>query len=506
MKATIHIEYEVNCIVQGLTPDHISHFWNAYGIFAENHFFNPKFKLGSWDGMIRYFHSTGKTYVHLLGEIIPTLASLGYDIDVNDLRSGKFVEAKMITADIFSHYIFEDSGQPLMLRDHQVEITNCLLTEGSGIAIAATGAGKTFICAAIAKQYGNEGLRTIVIVPSQDLVMQTREDFLMLSMDCGEYSGDIKEYQSNQMCVSTWQALQKNPHIVKDFDVVIVDEAHNLRGNVLTKLLNEYGHNISHRFGVTGTLPKGLTDAMAVKVAVGDVKIAVDAKRLMELGILASLDIHIEQLDENFKDRYEEYKVEWTASINPNKGKLLTYKKFKDSYFPDYTSEKTYLQKKTERLDHLSEKLSRLSESGNVFVLVDGVNFGKKLASLIPGAVFVHGKDKKKARKEIYSQFAENDNLCVLATVNIASTGLNIPRIYHLALIDIGKSFTRVIQSIGRGLRKAKDKDHVEVWDFCSDLKYGKKHLTERTKYYNEAQYPHKKHTYEYEIAEGVEV
>ena len=135
---------------------------------------------------------------------------------------------------------------------------------------------------------------------------------------------------------------------------------------------------------------------------------------------------------------------------------------------------------------------------GNVFCLVDGVNFGKKLAKLIPGAVFVHGKDKKKARKEVYQLFKDNDNLVVIATVHIASTGLNIKRIFNLMFIDVGKSFIRVIQTIGRGLRKAPDKDHVDVTDICTDLKYGKKHLRERVKFYNEAKYPHKKRKINY--------
>jgi len=86
----------------------------------------------------------------------------------------------------------------------------------------------------------------------------------------------------------------------------------------------------------------------------------------------------------------------------------------------------------------------------------------------------------------------------VIATVNIASTGLNIKRIFNLMFIDVGKSFIRVIQSIGRGLRKAPDKDYVDVTDICTDLKYGKRHVRERIKFYTEAKYPHKKRKINY--------
>jgi superfamily II DNA or RNA helicase len=57
-------------------------------------------------------------------------------------------------------------------------------------------------------------------------------------------------------------------------------------------------------------------------------------------------------------------------------------------------------------------------------------------------------------------------------------------------MLESGKSFTRVIQSIGRGIRKADDKDFVQVWDITASSKYAKKHLTERKRYYKEAKYP----------------
>jgi superfamily II DNA or RNA helicase len=75
---------------------------------------------------------------------------------------------------------------------------------------------------------------------------------------------------------------------------------------------------------------------------------------------------------------------------------------------------------------------------------------------------------------------------------------LNINRIFNLVFVDVGKSFIRVIQGIGRGLRKAADKDSVVVTDICGDLKYSKKHLKHRTNYYEEAQYPFKKHKIDY--------
>ena len=112
--------------------------------------------------------------------------------------------------------------------------------------------------------------------------------------------------------------------------------------------------------------------------------------------------------------------------------------------------------------------------------------------------LYLSGKDKMKDRKEVYNLFKDNDNVVVIATVQIASTGLNIKRIFNMMFIDVGKSFIRVIQTIGRGLRKAPDKDFVDVTDLCSDLKYSRKHVAERIKFYKEAQYPYKKRIVDY--------
>jgi len=72
----------------------------------------------------------------------------------------------------------------------------------------------------------------------------------------------------------------------------------------------------------------------------------------------------------------------------------------------------------------------------------------------------------------------------------VAAVGINIPRIFNLVLLEPGKSFVRVIQSIVRGIRRAEDKDFVQIWDLTSSTKYAKKHLTERKRFYKEAQYP----------------
>jgi len=181
----------------------------------------------------------------------------------------------------------------------------------------------------------------------------------------------------------------------------------------------------------------------------------------------------------------------------------LSYRNFKESYFPDYSAEKEYLRHNTIRTGWIAALIEskRNDEKGNVLCLVDSIPFGRQLAALIPNAIFVNGKDMKttKEKQEVYNLFKQQDNLVVIATVNIAGTGLSIRRIFHLITVDIGKSFVRVIQGIGRALRIADDKDCVTMADVCSDLKYSKAHLAQRISYFKEAQYDYKLHKISYD-------
>jgi superfamily II DNA or RNA helicase len=141
-------------------------------------------------------------------------------------------------------------------------------------------------------------------------------------------------------------------------------------------------------------------------------------------------------------------------------------------------------------MKYISSLVKTISQGGNTLVLVDRIESGRIICSNIEDSVFISGEVKTKDRKEEYDEVATADKKIIVATYGVAAVGINIPRIFNLVLLEPGKSFVRVIQSIGRGIRKADDKDFVEIWDITATTKYAKKHLTERKKYYKEAKYP----------------
>lgn len=259
---------------------------------------------------------------------------------------------------------------------------------------------------------------------------------------------------------------------------IVVSNCHGIKGKKLTNLLIEHGKHITHRFGLTGTLPKGKADAMAVHIAIGPVRYTIPAHELIEQGWLATPNITVLQMDD----------ITRLESLYNEDNNI------------SFDTEVSFLQTDNTRLGWMADYITQkgAEAKGNVLCLVTSVTFGKKLKKLMPDAYFLYGKDKQKVRKEVYDLFETHDNLVVIATVQIAGVGLSIDRIFNLIFIDGGKSFIRIIQMIGRGLRKGKDKDTVDVTDICSNLDYSKKHLRERVKYYNEAQYKHIKRVITY--------
>jgi superfamily II DNA or RNA helicase len=185
----------------------------------------------------------------------------------------------------------------------------------------------------------------------------------------------------------------------------------------------------------------------------------VSAFDLQEKGVLAQLDIQILQ----------------TTDVQ---------------VFRNYQEEYSWLVTDPHRITWIAEKIKKISEAGNTLVLVNRIDTGEKLINGIPDAVFISGSVKLDDRKEEYDEIKTSDNKIIVATYGVAAVGINIPRIFNLVLIEPGKSFVRVIQSIGRGIRKAEDKDFVQIWDITSTCKYAKRHLTERKKYYKDAKYP----------------
>ena len=473
----IVIQDEVNVKVENLPVENRRKIANKLKFQVPYARYLPQYKLGRWDGNVAFFGIGGTGYVNHLDTIVNSIVEQGIEIsEIVDHREKHDLSFNAITEDYWKDQgtVWPEghmmAGEPIVLRDYQVETVNNFLNNPQALQEVATGAGKTIITATLSHLMEKLG-RTLVIVPNKSLVTQTEEDYVNCGLDVGVYFGDRKELgKTHTIC--TWQSLNILDKKSKNYDdvltlaeflegvqTVIIDEVHQAKAEVLKKLLTQNLKHAPIRWGLTGTVPKEQFEFQSILASIGPVIGNISAKELQDKGVLANCHVNIVQ--------------------------MIDIKSF-----AGYPEELKFLVTDAERIKYIGKLLNNIKNSGNTLILVDRISAGELLLEAIPDSVFIKGDVKLKDRKEQYDEVKEATNKVIIATYGVAAVGINIPRIFNLVLIEPGKSFVRVIQSIGRGVRKAEDKDFVQIWDITSTCKYAKRHLTSRKKFYKEAQYP----------------
>jgi superfamily II DNA or RNA helicase len=474
-KCKLIIEDEVNIKLEGLDVDVRRQISSALKFEVPYAKHMPQYKLGRWDGKVAFFGIGGTGYVNHLDKVVEILQKNKVDISE--------IEDRRITVDLHFDKIAEDfwgdtvwpkghpaEGERIMMRDYQVEVINNFLDNPQGLQEVATGAGKTIITATLSKVTEKYG-RSIVVVPNKSLVGQTEKDYINCGLDVGVYFGDRKELgKTHTIC--TWQSLNILDKKHKDgtsvlslaeflegVSTIIIDEVHQAKAEVLKRLLTQNLRNAPIRWGLTGTVPKEAFEFESIHASLGPVIGRISAKELQDRGVLSNCHVNVVQMLDT-------------------------------QVFRDYQSELKYLVTDPDRLAYIARLMNLVSQSGNTLILVDRISAGQELQRLIPGSTFISGSMKVNDRQESYDEIQDATNMTIIATYGVAAVGINIPRIFNLVLYEPGKSFVRVIQSIGRGVRKAKDKDFVQIWDLTSSCKFAKRHLTARKKFYKDAEYP----------------
>ena len=476
------IRDEVNVKFENLSLEHRKHLSNKFKFEIPYARHLPAVKLGRWDGKVSFFGLGGNTYLALVGQILHILEDAGVYVELEDQRTPHNFEFKLIDQNYLSDINWPknhpNAGQSIVLRDYQVETINKFLENPQCIQEIATGAGKTIITAALCKLVENYG-RTLTIVPNKSLVTQTEDDFLACNLDVGVYYGDRKEL-GRQNTIATWQSLnvlEKKSRddettafleAIENINTIIEDEVHMAKADVLKRMLTGPFAKCGIRWGLTGTVPKADYEFFGLKCSIGEVANRIAAKELQDKGVLAQCNVNVLQTQDHPE-------------------------------FKNYQEELKWLTTDETRMSWIAKTIEDIATTGNTMILVDRISAGELLEKKITDSVFISGSTKNTERKEHYDEVSIAQHKVIIATYGVAAVGINIPRIFNLVLIEPGKSFVRVIQSIGRGIRKAEDKDHVNIWDITSSCKFAKRHLGQRKKFYKEANYPYNIEKIDYE-------
>jgi superfamily II DNA or RNA helicase len=248
---------------------------------------------------------------------------------------------------------------------------------------------------------------------------------------------------------------------------VIGDEAHQFKSKSLVSIMSKL-HDAKYRFGFTGTLDGTQTHKLVLEGLFGATYKLIKTDELIKKGYLSKLDIKVLLLKHE-PQKFEVYEDEVQYLISHNK---------RNKFIKNLT----------------------LDLKGNTLVLFNRVaTHGEPLYEVINKdksdnrkVFFIHGGVDTEERELVRKITEEETNAIIVASYGTFSTGINIRNLHNIVFASPSKSRIRNLQSIGRVLRKGKEKTSATLYDIADEIKYKSKknytlnHLIERIKIYNE--------------------
>ena len=432
--------------------------FDFFSFTVPNAKFMPSVKNRYWDGKVRLFSiKTNKIYIGLLPYVDEFCRERGYDIiGINDIIGNKERQPDI--------EFIQELGLPFEPRDYQLDAFRTAVQYGRQLLLSPTASGKSLIIYLLARYYNK---KTIIIVPTTSLVEQMAKDFKEYGYDkeiCKIYSK--QPVFDSDITISTWQSFSKAPkEIMQSFDVVVGDEAHLFKANVLKGILEKM-KKTAIRFGTTGTLDGSECHRLQLEGLFGPVKKVVSTKELMDEGTIANLSIDC-------------------VILCHTKQKKMTYQEEMD-----------YLVSNDARNEFICNLVYSLK--GNTLVLFQYVEkhgtvlHGKMFKRLGENLHYVYGGTDTEDREAVREIVEKAKDDTILASYGTFSTGVNIKRIDNIVFASPSKSKIRNLQSIGRGLRKVDGKDSMRLFDIADDLQcdnYTLNHLKDRINIYNEERF-----------------
>jgi superfamily II DNA or RNA helicase len=435
--------------------------------------FMPQFRTKHWDGKIRLFNvQTGEIYVGLLDKLIDFCENHKYKFE---LEYSKFYGLPGDMNDSISLEGVEDYMKSICShdpRDYQIKGVYDALKYNRKLLVSPTASGKSLMIYSIVRYFTEQQRNILLVVPTTSLVEQMYKDFddygWSAEEHCHRVYGGNERVSDRQVTISTWQSIYKlDKSFFKNFDVVIGDEAHQFKSKSLISIMSKL-LDTKYRFGFTGTLDGTQTHKLVLEGLFGPTYKLIKTDELIKKGYLSKLNIKVLLLK--------------------HEGKKIN----------DYEEEVQYLISNDKRNKFIKNLV--LDLKGNTLVLFNRVStHGEPLYDLINNNVsenrkvfFIHGGVDTEERELVRKITEEEKNAIIVASYGTFSTGINIRNLHNVVFASPSKSRIRNLQSIGRVLRKGKEKVSATLYDIADDITHNGKrnytlnHLVERIKIYNE--------------------
>ena len=447
-----------------------------------NYQYTPAYKNKKWDGMIRLFNLySRRLYIGLMDYLIQFAKDRNYTIEQD------FDNTVELDPDEVEQFI-ASLNMKITPYDYQLDAIKHAIKNQRSLLLSPTGSGKSLIIYCLVR-YCLENLqddeKILIVVPTTGLVSQMYNDFRdyagkewKVEKNCHTIFSGQDKTTPKQVVISTWQSIYKMPpEYFEQYKMVVGDECHLFKAKSLTSLMSKMV-NAEFRIGTTGTLDGTQVHKLVIEGLFGRVQKVTTTKNLMEKEVLSNLSIDCLVL---------EYKPEEIEEIKRAK----------------YIDELKWIVGHEGRNKFIS-KLAK-SVKGNTLILFNYVDLhGKPLYNLISEmcpdkkVFMIYGGTDVEQREEIRQIVDKEKDAILVASYGTCSTGINIKNIHNIIFTSPSKSVIRVLQSIGRGLRRSESKDSMKLYDLADNLSHKKyrnhtmRHLDARIKIYTKEHFDYK--------------
>lgn len=383
------------------------------------------------------------------------------------------------------------------LRKYQIPAVSLSLKKLRGIVAGCTGMGKTLVGSAIihyllkAKMYP-----ILVIVPSKHLLHQTSKVIEnLLSLKVGRIGDGFKDFKHHPIVVAIpntlrqalpepkWSASQMKmvegdppspqmQRFIKSCKSLIIDEAHHVQ--------EEQGKNsvgmwiklammcpADCRLGLTGTPDKnGKVPLRQLQSATGPIIYRLESNELIEQGMLAKPTIFFVTDEEVFGRHVDSMEEKTDKKPNfrmPRPWGNKQVRPWHKIYSEVIVNNTTY----NENVMRVAKRSLQLGRPPLIFVQqVKHLMSLKRMSNRVGVELrILHAKDSVAKRNEIIEEMLRTKSFCVASTP-LFDEGVDIPALDSLIFAGGGKALGKLIQRVGRGLRRKDDDNTVWVTDF----------------------------------------
>lgn len=387
-------------------------------------------------------------WIGLLPDLVEWLDDSGYEYKIEGDFQGESFSLK--EAEDFIKTL--NIPEKFQIRDYQLKYFVKAVRNRRCICLAPTSSGKSLIIYLLFRYFNT---KTLLIVPSVNLVYQMFKDFKDYGYDVDEnvhmvMGGTEKNVSSKKLTISTWQSIyQEERPYFDDIEVIIGDEVHGFKASSLVNIMT-MASNTPVRIGFTGTLTGEPLYDFQIQGLFGPLFKYISTKEMMDQGYASEMEINAILLNH---------------SNSPYRDQFLVK--------VDYVDEVEYLTNLPSRNKFI--KNLALSLKGNTFVMFKNISHGKELFEMIKAGsedipvYYVSGETKGVKREDLRNIIEKSEKSIVVAST-VFATGVNITSINNIIFVHPSKSRIRVMQSIGRGLRKNSNKEKLELFDIADRL------------------------------------